>query len=84
MGGVRYCYEQELARDPELGGKVTMMWQIGLDGKVIKAWADDTSSSLKNNKVKNCMKRSVKRWRFPKPDGGICQVRYPFMLNSGI
>ena len=79
---ITYCYEKELARNPELGGKVNMAWRIGLDGKVMKAWV--ASSSLKNGTVESCMKRSIQRWRFTKPDGGICVINFPFVFNSGL
>jgi hypothetical protein len=80
--GIQYCYEKELARNPELGGKVVLQWNIGLDGAVMKVWVG--SSTLKNGTVESCMTRSVKRWKFTKPDGGICQIKFPFVFNSGI
>ena len=80
--GITYCYEKELARNPELGGKVTLNWNIGLNGKVMKVWVE--ASTLKNGTVESCMTRSIKRWKFTKPDGGICQIRFPFVFNSGL
>ena len=80
--GIQYCYEKELARNPELQGKVTMSWRIALNGKVAKVIVQ--SSTLKNRKVEGCMKRQIKRWRFPKPEGGMCQVRFPFVFNAGL
>tara|TARA_B100000131_G_scaffold321136_1_gene371039 strand:+ start:207 stop:1508 length:1302 start_codon:yes stop_codon:yes gene_type:complete len=79
---ITYCYEKELARNPELGGKVTMKWRIGLDGKVMKTWV--ASSNLKNGTVESCIKRSIQRWRFTKPEGGICVISFPFIFNSGL
>ena len=79
--GIQYCYEKELARNPELGGKVILNWNIGLDGTVMKVWVG--SSTLKNGTVESCMTRSVKRWKFTKPDGGICVIKFPFVFNSG-
>ena len=72
--GIQYCYEKELARNPELNGKVTMGWRIGLDGKVAKVVVQ--SSTLGNKSVEGCMKRQIQRWRFPKPEGGMCQIRF--------
>ncbi len=79
---ITYCYEKELARNPELGGKVTLSWIIKLDGSVQKVWVE--SSSLKNGIVESCMTRSVERWQFTKPDGGMCQIKFPFVFNSGL
>lgn len=80
--GITYCYEKELARNPELQGKVTMKWRIGLDGKVSKVLV--ASSTLKNKTVEGCMKRSIQRWRFPKPEGGMCQIQFPFVFSAGL
>ncbi|MCA9557549.1 MAG: energy transducer TonB [Myxococcales bacterium] len=80
--GIQYCYEKELARNPELQGKVTMSWRIGLDGSVVKAFVEN--SSLGNKQVEGCMTRQIQRWKFPKPEGGMCQIRYPFVFNAGL
>ena len=80
--GIQYCYEKELARNPELGGKVTLVWRIGLDGKVLGK-ATIAKSTLKNGVAESCMTRSVSRWKFTKPDGGICEIKFPFVFNSG-
>jgi len=79
---ITYCYEKQLASNPELGGKVTLSWIINLDGTVKKIWVK--GSSLKNGKVESCMTRTLKRARFTKPDGGMCQIQFPFVFNSGI
>jgi len=78
---IQYCYEKELSRNPELSGKVIINWRIGLSGKVMKAWIG--SSSLKNGNVESCMTRAVRFWRFSKPDGGICEIKFPFVFNQG-
>ena len=78
---IQYCYEKELARNPELRGKVIINWRIGLSGKVMKSWIG--SSSLKNGNVESCMTRAVKFWRFSKPEGGICEIKFPFVFNQG-
>jgi hypothetical protein len=78
---IQYCYEKELARNPELRGKLIVNWRIGLNGKVMKAWVG--SSSLRNGSVESCITRSVKRWTFNKPEGGICEIKFPFVFNQG-
>ena len=80
--GITYCYEKELARNPELSGKVNLSWRIGLSGKVVKVIVE--SSTLGNKSVEGCMKRQVKRWAFPKPEGGMCQIKYPFVFSAGL
>ena len=78
---IQYCYEKELARNPELKGKVIANWRIGLNGRVMKSWIG--SSSLKSGAVESCIIRSVKRWTFNKPEGGICEIKFPFVFNQG-
>ena len=80
--GIQYCYEKELQRNPELQGKVTMSWRIGLDGKVVKVIVEN--STLGNATVTGCMKRQIQRWAFAKPEGGMCQIRFPFVFNAGL
>jgi hypothetical protein len=80
--GIQYCYEKELARNPELEGKVTLNWRIMLDGKVGTVIIEN--STLNNKSVEDCMTRQVKRWSFPKPEGGMCQIKFPFVFNAGL
>jgi len=82
QSGITYCYEKELAADPELNGKVTLQWRIGIDGKVMKVLIEN--STLSNKNVEGCMMRNVERWIFPKPEGGVCVIRYPFVFNAGL
>lgn len=82
QSGITYCYEKELARNPELQGKVTMNWRIGLDGKVVKVLVEN--STLNNKTVEGCMSRQIERWTFPKPEGGMCQIKFPFVFNAGL
>ena len=78
---IQYCYEKELARNPELNGKVIANWRIGLNGRVMKSWIG--SSSLNSGAVESCIIRSVKRWTFNKPEGGVCEIKFPFVFNQG-
>jgi len=74
------CYNSELKKNSQLKGKVVMSWRIGLDGKTRKVKV--SSSTLKNKAVEDCLLRQLKGAHFPKPDGGMCQIRYPFVFSS--
>lgn len=80
--GIKYCYEKELKTKPEMSGKLMVSWRIGLDGKVMKPRVE--SNTLGSKKVAGCVTRSIQRWRFPPPEGGMCQVRYPFVFSAGL
>jgi len=79
---VRHCYNQGLARDPDLSGDVKVKFTIAATGKVQSASVKSTTLSDPN--VANCVAKAVKRWKFPKPHGGAkVNVTYPFVLSPG-
>jgi TonB family protein len=74
---VKYCYEQELTRKPELGGRVAVQFTIAATGQVVASVLQN--STMGNARVENCVVQAVRRWEFPKPlGGGIVIVTYPF------
>jgi TonB family protein len=78
---IRYCYNQGLARDPNLDGTVTVDFQILGDGKVGDGKVG--KSTMPDAAVGECMVLAVKRWSFPKPvNEGTVEVSYPFELSS--
>lgn len=79
---VRHCYNQGLVRDPNLQGRVAVMFTIGPTGTVPSAAVSETTLSDRN--VGNCVAGAVKRWKFPKPQtGGTAMVTYPFTFSPG-
>lgn len=77
---VKYCYEQELTKKPELGGRIMVQFTIAASGQVIASVLQ--SSTMGNIRVENCTVQAVRRWEFPKPlGGGIVIVSYPFVLT---
>ncbi|MBO6936255.1 MAG: TonB family protein [Deltaproteobacteria bacterium] len=79
QAAVRYCYQVEVQRQPNLRGRVEIAWRINLQGRVTTARV--ASSSLRNPRVEGCIVRQVRRWRFPQPDGGEVRVQYPFIFG---
>lgn len=81
---VRYCYEEALARDPTLAGRVTVSFVIGPTGAVQSASSSrSTLSGPRATEVAECIVRRVRTWTFPAPDGGgIVAVDYPFVFTS--
>ena len=79
QAAIRYCYEVEVQRQPNLRGRVAIQWRINLQGSVTSARVD--SSTLRNARVEGCMVRQIRRWRFPNPDGGEVVVTYPFIFG---
>ena len=77
---VRFCYEQQAMKNPKLEGKVTVNFTISPEGAVVSSAVQ--ASTLGNASAENCIAQAVRRWSFPKPQGGgIVQVSYPFVLK---
>ena len=81
MQEVRFCYERELMRQPELFGRVSAQFTISATGTVISSAI--AASTLNSAPVEACIAQAVRRWEFPKPEGGgIVIVSYPFVLKA--
>jgi TonB family protein len=79
---VKYCYETELTKKADLGGRVSVQFTIAATGQVIASVLQ--SSTMGNIRVENCVVQAVRRWEFPKPlGGGIVIVSYPFNFTAG-
>ena len=80
LNEVRYCYEQELPRHPDLAGRLVVQFAIAGNGQVITSVVQ--SSTIPNPRVGSCVTQAVRRWAFPKPEGGgLVLVSYPFQLQ---
>lgn len=83
---VRYCFEQGLAVDPTLSGRVTVAFVIGPTGQVPTASAAESTftESEQSRSVVACILSAVRRWTFPAPEGGgIVRINYPFVFAPG-
>jgi len=78
---IKYCYEKELSKNPNLYGKIAVKFTISGNGSVADAEIEQTE--MNNAAVEDCIIRNIKRWMFPAPKGGgIVVVRYPFIFKS--
>jgi TonB family protein len=78
---VKYCYEKELTKDPNLYGKVTVLFVIEGTGRVGDALVQQ--STMGSEPVESCIVTHVRRWAFPAPQGGgTVQVTYPYVFKS--
>ncbi|MFZ5786224.1 MAG: TonB family protein, partial [Acidobacteriota bacterium] len=78
---IRFCYEQQLARRPDLSGRVAIQFVISPSGAVSSASV--AGSTLGEPAVEQCVARAVERIAFPQPEGGgVVIVTYPFMFQS--
>ncbi len=80
LPAITLCYEMELRLNPKLKGKVTVDIEVAGTGAV--SMAEVISSSLNNKKVESCIVKKIRRWRFPKPEGGSTIITYPFIFEG--
>ena len=79
---IRYCYQRELTRSPNLAGKVKVRFVIAADGSVSRAAA--ANSSLGSAEVESCISKRFLQMRFPEvKGGGTVIVTYPFLFSPG-
>ncbi|MEM7604327.1 MAG: AgmX/PglI C-terminal domain-containing protein [Myxococcota bacterium] len=76
---VRYCYERELANEPQLAGRVLLTFIIGADGAV-RSTNPESDPGLES--VGACAAERARGWTFPAPDDGVVQVSYPFVFGT--
>ncbi|MCC6874955.1 MAG: AgmX/PglI C-terminal domain-containing protein [Sandaracinaceae bacterium] len=81
QAAIRYCYENEVQRQPNLRGRIEVQWRISLQGTVTTARI--ASSTMRNARVEGCIVRQVRNWRFDHPDGGEVSVNFPFIFGTG-
>ncbi len=81
LGEILYCYERQLSANPDLFGKVEVKFTIGGTGLV--GTRNIGATSLKNQRVENCILQKISAWKFPSPKGGTqVRVTYPFLFKS--
>lgn len=81
FGRFRMCFEQGLARNPNLEGRVSVRFVISRDGAVTNA--SNGGSDLPDSGVVSCTVSAFYGLSFPKPEGGIVTVVYPIMFSPG-
>ena len=81
LNEVKFCYERELADNPQLEGRVIVKFVISASGRVSRATLESTT--LNDDIAETCIANAVQRWVFPRPkDGSVVVVYYPFQLTA--
>lgn len=81
IGEIRQCYENELAKDRKLAGRVVINFIISASGNVSSAKVQRTT--MGSAEVENCVAGVIKKIKFPAPKGGgIVIVNYPFVFKA--
>ncbi len=81
------CYEAALERDPKLGGKLKIDFEIVGDesvGGVVESAELSEDSEIQDEEFMYCMRESMLSMSFEPPKGGgSVSVTYPFSFSSG-
>jgi len=80
IGQITACYEHALLSNPALGGRIVFDWTVTTSGGVSNVRV--RSSTLGDAGVASCISGKIKRWKFPKPEGGNVTITYPFLFRS--
>ncbi|MCP4499456.1 MAG: FHA domain-containing protein [Deltaproteobacteria bacterium] len=81
LSKITFCYNKELAKNPNLSGKLVGTWTIGSAGTV--TMAKISQNTMGNKSVGACVVKNIKRMRFPRPKGGgSVFVNYPFVFDA--
>ena len=73
----RYCYQQELIRNPSTAGVFDLGFQIDASGKGVKSFVKSKGKGFTKDGLE-CIKRVVSGIKFPRPKGGgYVDVRQP-------
>lgn len=82
MNEVKYCYDKQLVKNAALEGRIAVQFVISPAGQVLSSVLQSTT--MADLHVEKCVVDAVKRWEFPKPQGGgIVIVSYPFSFVAG-
>lgn len=73
------CYERELANAPDLNGKLEIKIVIAASGTVSSATV--VQSTTQSPELDGCVANTVAKLTFPKPQGGVVVVTYPFVFK---
>lgn len=76
---LKLCYEMALRRNKAASGAMEWRWTIGSDGR-----ASDLNlvrSSIGDDELVRCVRDKIASWKFPRPEGGAVEVRYPFEFS---
>lgn len=79
MNQVRYCYQRELTRKPDLGGRFELRFVIAKDGSVSEA--ETVSTTLNDAAVESCVEGRFRHFQFPEQPDGPVTVTWPFVFS---
>ena len=80
LAAVKRCYEDHLAANPSLAGKVVARWTIDSRGATTDVAID--SQTIPEPAVGACLVGLIKTWRFRGPPHDSVTVSFPFVFQA--
>jgi outer membrane biosynthesis protein TonB len=77
--GIQFCYDNELERNPSLGGKLIVAITVAASGKVTDAVV--VKDTLRSAALTACALAQIEAWKFPKVDAGEVTFQAPFVFT---
>lgn len=75
------CYKRSLKANPKLSGTMTVDFEVGDSGKIVRLNTNTSSTSLTDRNVQSCVTKVMKSLRFPSaPSGSVLVTSYPFVF----
>ena len=79
-GVLRHGVLEEDGNPPE--GKVMAVFSVAATGLTDKVKIDRKKTTIKNQRIQDCVTDAIRSWEFPKPtDGREHPIEYPFELK---
>ncbi len=79
---VRACYERRLKLNPMLEGTLDLRIAISSSGKVTGIGVN--KDTVGDSTMTKCVKSTIKKWKFPAPEGGRAVFDKPFKFKKKI
>ncbi len=78
LGGIRYLYNRELRKNPDLEGKLTVSITITPSGEVSECHVEE--STLDSPTLTEAVLARIRKWKFPPVAARDITVSYPFVF----
>ncbi len=77
--GIRFCYDNELKREPTLRGKLIVAITVAASGEV--TGANVVEDTLRSAELTSCALAQIRSWKFPRIAEGIVTFQAPFVFT---
>jgi TonB family protein len=77
--GIQFCYDNELKKEPGLGGKLIVSVTVAADGRVTDATI--VKDTVRSAALTGCALAQIQAWKFPKVAEGTVTFQAPFVFT---